>query len=243
MFLEENPYIRFKPNIYTDLLANNWQTIRDELFALCVKEKTRGPNGWLANPTNTGQDKVNGVTDNFGDYLYTGRFNGFSIYIRDTLSDGKEKTAMRWRADEKERWWPWRCEQMPWIGNYAREFHSVLGSVTFNTAYPGSRLNHHWGLDPDYLRIHVCLESAAGCRFNIEGWEHEWTDGEVFGFDDAYVLHGTAHTGTKPRTIMLLDIKKSALKEHCLTWPCRGFKPERSEWPAIQKRCTEIKTV
>jgi hypothetical protein len=46
------------------------------------------------------------------------------------------------------------------------------------------------------------------------------------------VLHGTKHFGTKPRTILLIDILKSAVKNAAKTWPIKPW-AERADRPKI----------
>jgi aspartyl/asparaginyl beta-hydroxylase (cupin superfamily) len=163
------------------------------------------------------------------------------LFLRDSITDEKEKQALKWGSDEKKRWWPRRAENMPWLAEYVRTHEDYIAGVTFNASMPGSLLNHHWGLDPRYLRVHLCTEAAAGCVFNIEGWEHEWHDGELFAFDDANVLHGTRHGGTKPRSILLIDISKDLLRPYAITWPCRDARPPRDRWAEIKASCSVIK--
>ena len=238
MFLTESPYIRFNPNPYTDTLVENWHVIRDQYFSTAMLENQRDTDGWLRNDTGA---KANRETVNFKGVLYEGRFKSMSMFLRDSITDEKEKAALKWRDDEIYRWWPKRAERMPWLAGYVREHVDHIAGVTFNTAMPGSTLNHHWGLDPRYLRLHLCLEAAEGCAFNIEGWEHEWQDGELFAFDDANVLHGTKHTGTNPRSILLIDIHKDILRPYAATWPCRDSRPRKDLWADIKTSCSVIK--
>jgi hypothetical protein len=238
MFLTESPYIRFRSNPYTDPLVENWHAIRDQYFHAAMMENQRDTDGWLRNDTGA---KPNRETINFSGVLYEGKFKSMSMFLRDSITDEKEKVALKWKHDESSRWWPGRAERMPWMAGYVREHEDHIAGVTFNTAMPDSTLNHHWGLDPRYLRVHLCLEEAEGCAFNIEGWEHTWREGELFAFDDAWVLHGTKHVGSTPRSIMLIDISKELLRPYAISWPCRDSRPPRDQWPEIKASCSVIK--
>jgi hypothetical protein len=181
-----------------------------------------------------GLSKPNSITDKFQRPLYHGRFDGFSMFLRSSLLDANEKLTIGWRDDERVRWNPshWQ-DTMPFMTKYTEKMHDLIGSITFNTSYPGSLLNHHWGLDQSYLRLHLCLDEADGCVFDIEGWKHQWRDGDLFGFDDANVLHGTSHSGTKPRTVLIIDVWKSVIRKYATSWPCRDQRPDPGTWNEI----------
>jgi len=240
MFLTQNPYIRFRSNPYTDPLIENWQLIRDQYFLACEVEGQRDSQGWL---TNNRGNKVNGVTRNFGEVLYSGKIKTVSLMLRNCITDARERAAMNMHDKEEMRWYPMRCNTMPWLFEYTKANLDNISGVTFNTALPGTKLNHHWGLDENYIRIHLCLEHAGGCVFNIEGWEHQWETGELFGFDDAHVLHGTKHTGTVPRSILIVDLHKNAIRSYSESWPCRGYRPDKESWNTILEACNSVKQV
>ena len=72
-------------------------------------------------------------------------------------------------------------------------------------------------------------------RYNQKAKRHEWIDGELFGFDDCNVFHGTKHTGDEPRIIMLVDILKSAVQPYAKHWPVRENIPRNKRTiPTIQ---------
>jgi hypothetical protein len=225
-------YIRFNSNPILNYLTDNWTTIRDEFF------------NWAPNIIGSDNPTGNGTKANYistAQYLnaevYKGTFKSIPVFMRDTLLDEKEAAASFWpgfhqKGGAKYMLRQERIEAMPTIGKWTLENFNVLGSVQFNICTPGSHLNHHWGLDYKYLRFHLVLKEAAGCMFDIENERHEWKDGELFGFDDSMVLHGTKHSGTEPRTILIFDILKTAVKESAKNWPIRPFVP-RKERPRI----------
>ena len=237
MHLTESPYIRFNSNPITDPLIKNWTRIRDELWNYLIKKGARIENTW----TDQIISKPNNITQQFQKPLYHGRFDGFSMFIRHSLLDDSEKRSISWKEDEQLRWdltyWE---EHMPFMTSYIGMVKDFIGSVTFNTSHPGSTLNHHWGLNHNYIRIHLCLDEADGCVFDIEGWRHQWKEGDLFGFDDANVLHGTSHVGSKSRTIMIIDVWKMAIKKYAISWPCRDQRPQSGNWPEIMERAKII---
>lgn len=235
--LTQSPYIEFRENPYTSPLVASWQMIRDRFVSRIGARRRLEETTPALRPSAMRLEKPNGITKNFNQPLYHGKFDGLSMFLRDTLLDDNEKATIGWRTDERIRWNEsfWQ-DIMPFVNDHIRTHKDVIGSVTFNTSYPGSKLNHHWGLDPAYLRIHICLVEAQGCVFDIEGWKREWKDGEMFGFDDANVLHGTSHVGTRPRTIMIADLLKTVMREYAESWPCRESRPPKERWSEIMVR-------
>ena len=221
--MEQSNYIYFNPCKLLDPLTENWTTIRDEFTAVVRKEAT------LAPPPSQGTHmgtKANYLTDLTGEPLYVGDFKAMPVFLRENFVDRHEAKSMNWEnwkqpGGDKLKFREDRLRAMPFMQNWIWRNIDVLGAVTFNIALSGSKLNHHWGLVDDHLRFHLVLKQASGAVFDIENERHEWVDGELFGFDDCNVFHGTKHTGTEPRIIMLVDILKSAVESHAKTWPVR----------------------
>lgn len=89
-----------------------------------------------------------------------------------------------------------------------------VGCVGFNIIHPGSKLNMHYGMCNDYVRIHMGITCDPGAVFYLEKLPpRAWVPGELFAFDDGLAFHGTEHKGVTPRCILLLDIKKTAFDE------------------------------
>jgi hypothetical protein len=207
-------YIYFNSCPILDDLTNNWQAIRDEYFAQ------------LKNEDEDSGIKANYVTEFGGDILYTGEFKSMPLMLRSSLIDKFEADNIEWDdwlqpGGRTIRFYHDRLDNMPIVDRWLMEHIDIVGSMTVNVAIPGCRLNHHYGLNPDYLRLHLVLQGAEGCEFDIENERHTWQTGELFAFDDCHVFHGTRHTGTVPRIIMLIDIDKKALKPYAKTWPVR----------------------
>jgi hypothetical protein len=239
--LTQSPYWQFLPNPITDPLVENWETIRDQFFHHCVTLGERDDLGWVDKNSN---QKPNGTTwASDHSVLYTGEIRTHSLMIRSEQLSDYEKTAIGWQPTETIRWsWSNQYTQ-PWLWNWTVKHQNSIGAVTFITSFPGAKLTHHWGCDEvDYTRIHVCLDEAENCVFNIEGWEYTWRNGECFGFDDGSVLHGTRHSGTKPRTILSVDILTSVIQPWIKNWSCRRPRPAQEFWTVLHEDCKKIRT-
>jgi hypothetical protein len=166
------------------------------------------------------------------DTMYSGSFKSITLYMTSNFQDEPEKIEANWQPHEQERFAQHLLDIMPWTQSFILENKRVIGTYTFNISYPGSRLVHHLGLDANYVRLHYCIKASPDCVFDIEGWRHEWQDGELFGFDDGNVFHGTDHKNNvdaTPRVILIVDVLKSYLKPYAKTWPCRTITPTRAE--------------
>lgn len=238
----QSQYIYFnRGNPALDYLTDNWEKIRDEFRAWLPTHI--GPMG-LTDPFSIGA-KANHITTSqpVDTLVYTGIFKCMPTFIRDTVLDEREAATLFFEGNV-----PWpnfrnggptyllredRVQKMPVMGKWLTDNMDIIASVQYNICMPNSLLNHHWGLDYNYLRLHLVLDEAPGCVFDIENEKHEWKNGELFGFDDSMVLHGTRHTGTKPRTIVLIDILKTAVQDYAKTWPIKPW-AERKDRPKIK---------
>lgn len=220
-----DPYIYFNNCPVIDSLSYNWKIIKEEFYSALIHIDILKQDKILSNDLTSSGKKPNAL-----DILYSGSFKGINLYIKDSLIDSYEKEEMKWKEYEKERINP-LINKMPFMKDFFKKNKNLLGSITFNISHPGSTLRHHFGLDPNYIRIHLCLLEDKRCVFDIENNRHIWSEGEIFGFDDYYVLHGTRHypDGHGPRIIMLMDINKDYLKPYAKTWPCRNQRPNIKE--------------
>lgn len=238
MLLTETPYIEFYTHPYLKPLLENWELIRDQFWASCENRGIRKDGEWIDNELNK---KPNGMVKLTRSIMYRGKIKSISMMNRDDIIDNNERESMKWGPNEKIRWFKSDETNMPFMWDFANQQIHNIASVIFNIIWPGAVLNHHWGLNQNYLRIHLCLEEAEGCIFNIEGWERRWENGKLFAFDDANVFHGTKHTGNLPRTIMMIDMKKTVLKPFAKNWPCRDSRPDKEDWDIIRNECKIIK--
>jgi hypothetical protein len=226
--LTESPYIYFDSNPVTDKLLANQQIILNE-FMLAARER------FIA--TDKGQliehsDIIKTYSKKANDSMYTGSFKSITLYMTSNFLDDAEKKEAKWKDGETERFAKYLLELMPWNKSFIEEYKDIIGAYNFNISYPGSRLQHHLGLDPNYIRLHFCIKESPNCIFDIEGWQHIWKEGELFGFDDGNVFHGTNHikdVDSSPRIILMVDMLKSYLKPYAKTWPCRTVTPTKND--------------
>lgn len=213
-----------------DPLTGQWETIRDEFLEHLKKKlnlESITTQGLMERETGA---KLNYTTDFFKNQLYYGNFKATSLFLRDTLIDINEAFTLKWPlwrepGGNHVMFFEDNIAEAPTIEKWMMDNIDVIGSITFNTCLPGSRLNHHWGLDDKYVRFHLVLKGAKGCVFDIENERHEWVDGELFAFDDCNVFHGTKHEGDDFRIIVLIDILKSAVEPYAKNWNCKKYKP------------------
>lgn len=218
-YKKENPYIYFNTNPAIQDLLDNFLILKQEFYRLAQYYKLCGPEHKLYVDPDT--SKIN-KTNQYGK-MYKGTYKSIQLFMRDTLLDDIEKEDGKWKPDEKVRIRLQLEYVAPYHFKYIGNYQSIIGAVNYNISYPGSRLSHHYGLDKNYIRLHLCIVESSKCVFDIENWRHSWKEGEIFGFDDYYVFHGTNHdiTCKQPRSILMIDMKKDYLKEYAITWPVR----------------------
>ena len=220
--------IQFDPNPITDYLLENWQQILTEFL-----EQRKIKLGLDLLEVQNSSNKLNAVTHHEQRPLYEGNILAAALYIKKEVLSLAESKNMSWGADEQERWWMDNLEQMPTIKKWVYEHIDSLASCVFYTAQPGSCINHHYGVDStkDNIRIHLCLTDDPECVFDIENERHVWKTGEIFGFDDALFYHAIKHKGINPRTVLVVDIKKSVMKPFAKNWPEVPFIPRTQRTP------------
>jgi len=226
--LSNSPYIYFNPNPAIQDLLDNFKTIKKEFMKLATHFHVTKTIYKLDDfPDDNSTNKTNQY-----DKMYTGKFKSIQLLTRDTLLDYLEKKTCNWEPNEKIRVNKNLRLVAPFHVKYMLKYMDILGAVTYNISYPGSNLKHHFGLDKDYIRVHLCIHESKDCVFDIENWRHVWKEGEVFGFDDYYVFHGTNHsaTSTTPRSILMLDIKKTYLQEYATSWPIRNTRLNKHDF-------------
>lgn len=221
-------YIKFNSNPITDYLTDNWKNIRDEFVA--QRKAKMGHN--LLEVQNSG-NKLNAITVHENKPLYQGNIVAAALYVKDEILSAPEAKQLNWQEGEKERRWVDNIEGMPTLAKWINEYQEHLAGVIFYAAQPGAVINHHYGVDSTYnnIRLHLCLTADPNCVFDIENERHSWIEGDLFGFDDAAYFHGIKHSGTTPRIVLVIDIKKSLLKEHAINWPNRPFIPRLERTP------------
>lgn len=221
-------YVKFNSNPVTDYLTDNWESIRDEFINQRI-DKT----GQNLLDVQLKSNKLNATTVHEKKPLYQGSIVAVALYIKKEILSVPEAKQLNWRTDELERYWLDNLQGMPTLSKWIEQYKEHLSGVVFYAAQPGAVINHHYGVDSTYnnIRLHLCLTADPDCWFDIENERHSWVEGDIFGFDDASYFHGIKHTGTKPRIVLVIDIKKSLLKEHAINWPSREFVPRINRIP------------
>jgi hypothetical protein len=226
--LTESPYIYFNSNPVIDKLLENQQVILREFMLAARQRLIATDKGQLISHS----DIIKMHSKKANDSMYIGSFKSITLYMTSNFLDDIEKKEARWKEGETERFAQHLLDIMPWNKSFINEYKDIIGAYNFNVSYPGSRLQHHLGLDPNYIRLHFCIKSSPDCTFDIEGWRHVWEEGEIFGFDDGNVFHGTDHiesANSSPRVILMIDMLKSYLKPYARTWPCRSVRPTKDD--------------
>jgi hypothetical protein len=228
--LTASPYIYFNSNPITDPLINNFDLLKEEFFIAAQQRKVASAAGKIINIRSV--LKNTNISPKLNNSMYSGNFNSITLYMTSLFLDEPEKKEVSWRDNEEERF-AWNLlDLMPFTKSYLLEHKDAIGAFNYNVSYPGSRLEHHLGLNPNYIRLHYCLMASLGCVFDIEGWRHSWQEKELFGFDDGNVFHGTDHKisdYSQPRIILMIDMKKSYIDKYAKNIFYRSFTPTRQE--------------
>jgi hypothetical protein len=165
--------------------------------------------------------------------LYTGNITNKPLYIKKVALGSLEQKIMSWKKNEEERFWPESLDNFPVTAKWLNDNLHHCSGIYFATANPGSKINHHYGIDTNYpyLRFHLGLITDTKCIFDLENERHSWKEGELFAFDDNVVYHGIKHDGTIPRTILIVDILKSVMRPYAKNYPT----PREYESPFIPR--------
>jgi hypothetical protein len=77
---------------------------------------------------------------------------------------------------------------------------------------PGTRLQPHRGWSPNWLRVHVGLETDPLATITVGGETRTWTEGGALAFRDGGPhAHSVVHAGTAPRVVLSVDLRLSML--------------------------------
>ena len=200
----------------TKSLIENFDAIRTEFYTLSKKQLASKPNNVIVS---TNQKPARGKI------LYSGSVQSvFTRVVKESCSEPEllaafgstleSRVAAQLRFKERQ-------QITKTLEKCIEPYIDFIGSVGFNVIHPPGKINMHYGMCDTYIRIHMGLDCDPGARFIIENLPHRaWEEKKVFAFSDGDAFHGTEHTGVNPRTILLLDIKKTAfieLKEEI--WP------------------------
>lgn len=213
-------YIRFNSNPITDYLTDNWQQIRDEYISY-MQEKMSLNMLEVQSYSNKLNPVVPRGTTKEMKPLYTGNIVNKPLYVKKVSLGSIEQKMMNWKENEEERFWPDSLKNFPVTARWINNNSNICSGIYFATAQPGSKINHHYGIDTNYpyLRMHLGLITDHECLFNLENEQYAWKDGDLFAFDDNVVYHGIKHNGTIPRTVLIIDILKSVMRDYVINYP------------------------
>lgn len=107
-----------------------------------------------------------------------------------------------------------RRSYCPTIDKLLIDYKDVLMSTSTFALWPGAQITPHYGVNNEYVRIHLCLQENPGCRFFTEHDEpRTWYQRQVFGFLDYEVLHWVIFDdepeANQERIILNVDVEKS----------------------------------
>lgn len=193
----------------TKSLIENFDNIRTEFYTLSKKQLTSKPNNVIIEKKQRSSQ---------GKILYNGTVQSvFTRVVRESCSE-PELLAVFGSTKESNIAAQLRFKERQQITktleNCLKPYIDFIGSVGFNVIYPPGTINLHYGMCDTYIRIHMGLDCDPGAKFFIEDLPpRAWESGKVFAFSDGDAYHGTEHIGVNPRTILLLDIKKTAFTE------------------------------
>lgn len=150
--------------------------------------------------------------ESIGKQKYTGKNASLHIRVVPELLDIPErKIALSPGAEENRERRRKICKNTVEI---LKPFWNDIGNIGFNRLYPGAVITPHYGTlgAVEYVRVHLGLSCDNQCTFYARGYDsYTWKDGELMAFDDAEAFHWVEHKGEQPRTILCIDIKRSAV--------------------------------
>jgi len=94
-------------------------------------------------------------------------------------------------------------EQFPRTWELLQNVPRMTSHVGFSMLAPGARIRRHTGPLNIRLVMHLGLDVPAGTSLRVANESRTWQEGKTLIFDDSF-LHEVAHTGTEPRTILLV---------------------------------------
>jgi len=201
-------YIDVGNHPLTLALRKNWRLILEEFYNLSAS-------GLSTKVNNIMGDLVNQGISN-GKMLYTGKI--LSIFTRlapESCSPGEYKSAWGVTNEDKKRGdnrFLARQKLTPILEQILEPFHPWVGSVGFNLISPGTKLTKHYGMTDKYIRFHLGIICDPDAKFLVnDAKPRAWVEGGVWAFDDGLAFHGTEHSGTKDRLILIIDLNRSII--------------------------------
>jgi len=189
-------------------LKENYELIRQDFYQLSQQFLHVKPNNLMTARQGLSNGKI----------LYQGGFQLVFTRIADESCSKPELDAIygSTEASRKRALENFKIKQKltPNLERCLEPYLEFVGTVGFNVIHPGAKLNKHYGMCNDYIRIHMGIDCDPGAVFFIEDLPpRTWEPGKVFAFSDGDAFHGTEHNGQNTRSILLLDVHKDCFKE------------------------------
>lgn len=201
-------YIEVYDHPLTVSLRENFNAILNEYITLSSKFLGIKPNNIMGSVID--QDNSN------GQILYQGKINSvFTRVAADTCSPTEYTavwgTTLESHADAELRF-KQKQSLTPTLEKIIEPYLEHIGCVGFNLMHPPAKLSMHYGMVSKYARFHMGLICDPEAKFHVGDYDpRAWEPGKVWCFDDGDAYHGTTHTGTIPRAILILDLNRDAI--------------------------------
>ena len=95
------------------------------------------------------------------------------------------------------------AEQFPRTWQLLQNIPRCTSSAGFSLLHPGAHIRRHTGPLNTRLLVHLGLDVPPGTSFRVGNETRTWHEGKTLIFDDSY-QHEVWHTGTTPRTVLLV---------------------------------------
>lgn len=185
-------------------LMTNWDVFEAECAALLK-----------ANPQNSKPLMMLGGRNKTPDTKpsYAGKVQAVAIRVDPIVLDPVEYKLVFGHSEEQKQaklaLLASRTAQLPFLRGWLERNDNVLHAGLF-VAYPGARINPHYGVHSSYIRVHICIEPNELALFHTEFDEpRTWAKKDVFGFLDFEVKHWVtfeAPEDSPRRVIFYVDI-------------------------------------
>lgn len=145
---------------------------------------------------------------------YEGKVHAVAIRVDPVVLDPVEHRLVFGNTEEQKKaklaLLASRTASLPFLKDWLASNDSVLHAGLF-VAYPGARINPHYGVHPSYVRVHICLEPNERALFHTEfDAPRTWSKKDVFGFLDYEVKHWVtfdAPQESQRRVVFYIDVQ------------------------------------
>jgi len=203
-------YIEVYDHPLSVALRENHAAILEEFKSLSNKFLGSKPNNLMGKQLN--QQESN------GQILYQGKIDSVFTRVAADSCSIPEHNAVWGTTEESKQAGNDRLrakQQMtPVLESIISPYIDHVGCVGFNIMHPPSKLSMHYGMISKYVRFHLGLICDPAAKFMVNNYApRAWEPGRVWAFDDGDAFHGTEHTGTDTRVILIIDVDRAALAD------------------------------